>query len=114
MEWKSICDNQYLLSKKKIYFPFPDETAINVVLWKRNAKRNLGRVYLNTLDFEPFEYVEKNDDIKGDPNINYGIMGSDLLRCDNSSDIMFYHGIKDESVLDKVIGYMKEKETYLI
>lgn len=114
MEWKSICDNQYLLSKRKIYFPFPDETAINVVLWKRNAKRNLGRVYLNTLEFEPFEYVEENEGIKGDPAINYGIMGSDLLRCDNSSNVMLYHGIKDESVLNKVIGYMKEKETYLI
>ena len=113
-EWKSICDNQYLLSKRKIYFPFPDETAINVVLWKRNAKKNLGRVYLNTLDFEPFEFVEENEGIEGDPSINYGIMGSDLLRCDNSSNIMLYHGIKDESVLNRVIGYMREKETYLI
>ncbi len=109
MEWKSICDNQYLLSKRKVYFPFPDETAVNIVLWKRNAKRNLGRVYLNTLDFEPFEYVEENEGIKGDPSINYGIMGSDLLRCDNSSNIMLYHGIKDESVLNRVIGYMREK-----
>ena len=114
MEWKSICDNQYLLSKKKVYFPFPDETAINVVLWKRNAKKNLGRVYLNTLDFEPFEYVEENEGIKGDPSINHGIMGSDLLRCDNSSDIMLYHGIKDVSVLDRVITHMREKELYLI
>ena len=114
MEWKSICDNQYLLSKRKVYFPFPDETAINVVLWKRNSKRNLGRIYLNTLEFEPFEYVEENEGIKGDPTINHGIMGSDLLRCDNSSNIMLYHGIKDEAVLDRVIGYMKEKETYLI
>jgi autotransporter strand-loop-strand O-heptosyltransferase len=114
MEWKSICDNQYLLSKRKMYFPFPDETAINVVLWKRNAKRNLGRIYLNTLEFEPFEYVEENDGIKGNPEINNGIMGSDLLRCDNSSKIMLYHGIKDKDVLDKVIAYLKEKEMQIL
>jgi autotransporter strand-loop-strand O-heptosyltransferase len=113
-EWKSLCENQYLLSKRKVFFPFPDETAINVVLWKRNVKRNLGRVYLNTLQFEPLEYVEENDGIKGDPKINNGIMGSNLLRCENSSKIMLYHGIKDKEVLERVVGYMKEKETYLI
>jgi hypothetical protein len=36
-------------------------------------------------------------------------MGSDLLRCDNSSKIMLYHGIKDKDVLDKVVEYMKVK-----
>jgi hypothetical protein len=60
------------------------------------------------------EYVEENEGIKGDPSINHGIMGSDLLRCDNSSNIMLYHGIKDESVLNKVITHMREKELYLI
>ena len=108
-EWKSICDNQYLLSKRKIYFPFPDETALNIVLWKRDCVNNLGRAYLNTLAYEPFEYVEENEGVKGDPNINYGIMGSDLLKCHNSSEIMLYHGIKDKSVLDKVLAYLKNK-----
>ena len=111
-EWKSICDNQYLLSKKDTYFPFPDETAINIVLWKRNVKRGLGRVYLNTLEFEPLEYVEENDGIKGDPSINNGIMGSDLLRCDNSSKIMLYHGIKDKDVLDRVGLYMNKNKIF--
>ena len=116
MEWKSICDNQYLTSKRKIYFPFSDETPINVVLWKRNVRNNLGRVYLNTLEFEPFKYIEENENIKGDPTINNGIMESDLLRCDNSSNIMLYHGIKNESVLDKVIMYIKESkyQKYLV
>ena len=36
-------------------------------------------------------------------------MGSDLLRCDNSSKIMLYHGIKDKNVLDRVIEYMNVK-----
>jgi hypothetical protein len=37
-------------------------------------------------------------------------MGSDLLRCDNSSKIMLYHGIKDQNVLDRVIDYMNNKD----
>lgn len=108
-EWKSICDNQYLLSKRKKYLPFPDETAINIVFWRRAISKSLGRVYLNTTVFEPLVYIEENDGIIGDPSINYGIMGSDLLRCDNSSDIMLYHGIKDASVLERVVRYIKEK-----
>jgi hypothetical protein len=110
VEWKSICDNQYLLSKRRKFFPFPDETAINIVLWKRGAKNSLGAVYLNTTIFEPFAYVEENDGILGDPDINYGIMGSDLLRCENSSNIMLYHGIKDQHVLDRTIEYFNRKK----
>lgn len=109
MEWKSICDNQYLLSKRKRYLPFPDETAINIVFWKRRISRSLGRVYLNTTVYDPFVYIEENDGIVGDPAINYGIMGNELLRCENSSNIMLYHGIKDSHVLDRVVRYIKEK-----
>ena len=109
-EWVSICDNRFLLSKKRVFFPFSDETAANIVLWKRNIRRNLGRVYLNTTLYEPFEFIEENDNIKGDPNINNGIMGSDLLRCDNSSQIMLYHGMKDKDVLNKVGIYQNKKE----
>jgi autotransporter strand-loop-strand O-heptosyltransferase len=109
-EWVSICDNRFLLSKKRLFFPFSDETAANIVLWKRNIRRNLGRVYLNTTLYEPFEFIEENDNIKGDPNINNGIMGSDLLRCDNSSQIMLYHGMKDKDVLNKVGIYQNKKE----
>lgn len=109
-EWKSICDNQFLLSKKDYYFPFPDETAMNIVFWRRGIDRNLGRVYLNTTVYDPFEYVEENDGISGDPSSNNGIFGNSLLRCDNSSDIMLYHGIKDPSVLDQVISYIERSD----
>lgn len=109
-EWKSICDNQYLLSKRKKYLPFPDETAINIVFWKRGISKSLGRVYLNTTVYDPFVYIEENDGISGDPSINYGIMGSDLLRCENSSDIMLYHGIKDPLTLDRAVEYIHSKK----
>jgi len=116
IEWKSLCDNQYLISRRKEFFPFSDETAANIVLWKRSIRKNLGRVYLNTTILEALEYVEENEGIKGDPSINNGIMGSELLRCDNSSKIMLYHGIKDKSVLERTVRYIKSKESmgYLV
>jgi hypothetical protein len=106
-EWKSVCENEYLQYYSDKYFPFPDETALNVILWKRNVNNNLGRVYLNTLEFEPLKYIEENENISGDNKINKGIMNSDLMRCDNSSDVMFYHGIKDATELEKTINYYK-------
>lgn len=107
-EWKSVCENEYLQFHSEKYFPFPDETALNVVLWKRNVTKNWGRIYLNTLEFKPLEYIEENENISGDDKINKGIMNSDLMRCDNSSDVMFYHGIKDDKELEKTINYYKK------
>ena len=107
-EWKLLCDDDYLMKNHEFFFPFPDETALNVTLWKRNVNKNFGRIYLNTLEAEPLKYIEENDNITGDPNLNYGILGSNLMRCDNSSDIMFYHGIKDAKILDDVIEYLKK------
>jgi lipopolysaccharide biosynthesis glycosyltransferase len=107
-EWKSMCDNEYLLANRETYFPFPDETPMNILLWKRDIQNNYGRIYLNTLEFVPLKYIEENDNVVGDPNINNGIMGSDLMRCDNSSNVMFYHGIKDANILNEVVEYIKK------
>lgn len=111
LEWKSMCDNEYLLIHRGVFFPFPDETPMNVLLWKRGIDVNYGRIYLNTLEFEPLKYIEENDDVVGDEKINYGILGSDLMRCDNSSNVMFYHGIKNNVELHKVLTYYNEKIT---
>ena len=109
LEWKSICENEFLNQKQEEYFPFKDETPMNVLLWKRGVNNNYGRIYLNTIDFEPLKFIEENEGIVGDPAINYGIMGNDLMRCENSSNIMFYHGIKDEEELRKTILYYNGK-----
>ena len=108
-EWKLVCDDDNLLKKRDFFFPFHDETSLNVILWKRNITKNFGRIYLNTLDFDPLQYLEENNNITGDSNINYGIMGSNLMRCDNSSNVMFYHGIKDQLKLDMSVNYLKNK-----
>jgi hypothetical protein len=105
LEWKSMCENEFLLQDTMTFFPFKDETPMNIILWKRGISENYGRIYLNTLEFEPLKYIEENENIVGDPTINYGILGSDLMRCENSSNIMFYHGIKDSEELLKIINY---------
>ena len=109
-EWQSINDNQYLVEKRDVYFPFSDETSMNILLWKRGINRNHGRLYLNTLKYEPLVYIEENERVQGDPNNNYGIMGNNLLRCENSSEILFYHGIKDKLELEKVLEYYKKNQ----
>ena len=107
-EWESICDNNYLLQNVRKYFPFKDETPLNIILWKRGITQNLNRVYLNTIQAEPLIYIEENDGIFGDA-YNMGIFGNSNMRCENSSDIMIYHGIKDKTELGIAINYFKSK-----
>jgi len=109
LEWKSICENEFLMLEQEAFFPFKDETPMNVILWKRNIRNNYGRIYLNTLEFEPVKYIEESENVSGDPSINYGILGSEFMRCENSSNIMFYHGIKDKDEIEKTIKYIYEK-----
>ncbi len=109
VEWESMCENKFLMQDSEHYFPFKDETPMNVILWRRGITENYGRIYLNTVEFNPLKFVEENENVVGDPSINYGILGSDLMRCENSSNIMFYHGIKDKLELTKVLNYYNGK-----
>jgi hypothetical protein len=109
-EWESICDNNYLLQNVRKYFPFKDETPLNIVLWKRGITQNLNRVYLNTIQAEPLIYIEENEGIVGGA-YNMGIFDNSNMKCENSSDIMIYHGIKDKIELDIAINYFKSKNT---
>lgn len=107
-EWKSMCENTYLLQDIRKYFPFRDETPLNIILWKRGVTQNLNRIYFNTIESQPLIYVEENDNITGDA-YNMGVFGNSNMKCENSSDIMIYHGIKDKLQIDIVINYMKSK-----
>ena len=108
MEWKSMCENSYLLQDIRKYYPFRDETPMNVILWKRGIDRNLGRVYLNTIQAEPLIYIEENEGIRGDA-YNMGIFGNPNMQCQNSSEIMLYHGIKEASELEAALQYMRSR-----
>jgi autotransporter strand-loop-strand O-heptosyltransferase len=110
-EWTSICKNEYLLEKQEIYFPFTDETAMNICLWKRNATQSLGHIFVNTLKFESIKLIEES-------NINHTFLGkniddygSDTEYVHDFDKIMFYHGIRDVVELEKSLNYLLPKTT---
>lgn len=108
-EWEFLCNDPFLLENREKYLPFPDETVLNVLLWKKGINQNFGRLYLNTLDYDPLVYVEENEGVSGNTSLNYGIFNSDLMRCENSSDILFYHGIKDKETIERCLTFLKDR-----
>lgn len=105
-EWASICNNKYITKRQKLYLPFPDETAMNVCLWKRNAKESLGFVFVNTHRIETVHRVEKetvNDQRLG---VLLDEMGADWEYVHNSKSILFYHGFKNQSDTQQALNYL--------
>lgn len=102
-EWFSMCSNKYLLDRRKIYFPFPDETSFNVCLWKRNITENLGFVFLNTNDIVVIKeiekwFLEKKHIVESNKN---------WLYLNNATDVLFYHGLKNKNDMEDVSTYIQ-------
>jgi hypothetical protein len=100
-DWESFCSDSYLLENRSIYYPFQDETSFNVLLWKRECTKNYGRIFLNTLYFDPLEFVEENDNFEG------RVYSVPEQYVDNSSNVMFYHGLKNKDELEESLKYLK-------
>jgi hypothetical protein len=96
-EWNSVVSNKWILSKGFEYLPFWEETAANIILWRRKVKENYGRIFVNTLFADVVHHVESNENIK---DIN--IFGNENQYCQDSSKIQFYHGIKSKEELEKI------------
>jgi len=105
LEWKSVCDNQFLMNDINTYFPFKDETPINVILWRREVSNNLGRIFLNTHEYDKIILSEKTK-LNKDTRINY----LNKVEEFDLDDIMFYHGVKEKETLDRLIEYFKNKK----
>ena len=103
LEWKSITENEYLLQKPSEYFAFHDETALNVILWKRGINVNFGRIFLNTLYSEAAVAVDSDDEI-----YDVNIQNNPNQFCKRSSDVMFYHGMKDQNEIDRMLNYLEK------
>jgi len=102
-ECVSISNNRNILNHNLLYAPYHDETIINVVLWKRNAKKHLPLVHFNLSDFESllnFYKTNKSGVINDSP---WHIIPSD------KNEIKFFHGCKSITDLDKCLEYFKEK-----
>jgi hypothetical protein len=105
-EWKSITENDYLNSPEYVsdYYPFHEETAINVTYWKRGITENYGRVFVNTLNSDVVKYVEEDDNI-----LNENIFNNPNQKCESSNRTQLYHGIVNKEEIDKVIQYLESK-----
>lgn len=109
-EWDSILKNSYLLKKHSEYFPFREETALNILFWKRKVNNPLGLIFFNTEKFESFLKVESEE------GFNKQVREYDTITldnaiyetCENSSIVQFYHGMKSGPELDKTLQWMSE------
>lgn len=102
-EWRSICENKYLLKNHSAVFPFTDETAANVLLWKRKICEKYDRIFVNTHKFSTFKLCEENDDIK-----NTLIDNNIYEQCKDSSKVYFYHGVKVKEENEHILRYINE------
>jgi len=108
-EWASMCNNRYLYDKRKIYFPFYDETPFNICLWKRNATKSLGFAFVNTHRADMIIKCENSKDIKNEYGHNYDKLGVDWEYIENSENIMFYHGFKDIEQTSAAVDFLLTK-----
>lgn len=105
-EYTSLCKNKFLINRRKWYYPFHDETSFNVCLWKNNAKESLGYIFVNTHNINTVKRVEENI-MKGQRlGENLDEMGSDWEYIHDSSNVLFYHGFKEEGNMNETLNYL--------
>lgn len=105
-EYSSMCQNKYLLDRKKWYFPFQDETAFNVCLWKRNATQSFGHIFVNTHLSETVKMVEETILKETTTKNILDTHGQAWEYIKNSEDVIFYHGAKNESDINNTLNYL--------
>jgi hypothetical protein len=104
-EYTSICKNKYLMDRRHEYFPFTDETAFNICLWKRNATKNYGFGFVNTHTIETVKNVEN-----GASNMRFenaiDERGIRWEYVDDPKNVMFYHGFKEKEHMEETVNYL--------
>lgn len=103
-EYISICKNKYLMDRRDIYFPFPDETPFNICLWKRGATKNYGFAFVNTHKLETI--IEIENGISNKYYENRDTLGANWEWVGDANDIMFYHGLKDNKETQIILEYL--------
>ena len=105
-EYSSLCNYTYLLDKRWYYYPMHDETPFNVCLWKRNATENLGYAFLNTHSFDSIKLTEENIIKNQNFNSNIDELGNDWEYVHDSEQIIGYHGVKDQEIINITLNYL--------
>jgi len=104
LEWNSICENKFLRSKQVHYFPYPDETVFNTLLWKYNVTETLGFIHTNCHTFDAYVRGEQST------NLNNKLLteGHTPSLVVNNDTLMYYHGYKNTKETTKILNYLYE------
>ena len=105
-EYTSMCKNEFLVKRRKWYYPFHDETSFNICVWKNNARESLGHIFVNTHNPEVVKLVEENDIKDRRLGSNLDEMGADWEYIHDSNKVMFYHGFKEEHGAQEALTYL--------
>lgn len=105
-EYTSLCKNEYLVARRKWYFPFQDETSFNVCIWKRSGTQSLGHIFVNTHDINTVKLVEESHISDKRLGKNIDEMGGDWEYIYDSSKVVLYHGFKEEISTKQVLNYL--------
>lgn len=108
-EYASLCNNEYLMKRRKHYYPFHDETPFNVCLWKRKAITSLGHVMVNTHILHTVKMVEEKTIKKFKPGTNLDNFGADWEYVHDSNQVILYHGCKEEQSIKEILQYLLSK-----
>lgn len=109
-EYTSMCKNEYLINRRKWYYPFHDETSFNVCIWKRSGTESLGFIFVNTHDINTVKMVEESTVADKRLGKNIDEMGSDWEYIHDSSKVLLYHGFKDEIPTRQTLNYLLNNE----
>lgn len=104
-EYTSFCKNQYLLARRKWYYPFHDETSFNVCLFKRKATQSLGFAFVNTHNPSLVESVE-NYNVANKLGGNLDQLGNDWEYVHDSNTVILYHGFKNYEPTKEALKYL--------
>lgn len=107
-EYVSICKNKYLMDRRDVYFPYADETAFNVCLWKRNAIKNYGFGFVNTHLLSTVKQVE--DGLSNTQFQNaVDAYGYNWEYVNDAETVMLYHGFKEKEEMELTVDYLLNK-----
>jgi hypothetical protein len=107
-EYTSMCKNEYLLKRRKWYYPFHDETSFNICLWKHKADQSLGHIFVNTHRLDVVTLVEENNIKTRRLGQNLDELGGDWEYIHDSTKVAFYHGFKEQNVTQRTLSYLLE------
>jgi len=111
-EYTSMCKNQYLHKQwapgapVPDYFPYSDETAFNVCLWKRGATKNLGFAFVNTHSLSTVKLGEETSQTNFRLGQNIDEYGADWEYINDPNSVLLYHGFKDEVDMNETLDYL--------